>query len=73
MIDVNAYIGHHPFRQIDTEGAGGLLRLMDRCRIEQAVVCPFEGVFYVELSTGMRRGEAAGQAPSEIGSGLALG
>ena len=46
MIDANAYWGRYPFRETATETVDDLLRLMDRCDIEQAVVCPFESVFY---------------------------
>ena len=46
MIDANAYLGRYPFRETAAETVDDLLRLMDRCGIEQAVVSPFESVFY---------------------------
>ena len=46
MIDANAYIGRYPFRETATETVDDLLRLMDRCDVEQAVVSPFESVFH---------------------------
>ena len=38
IIDVNAYLGHFAFRQLRHNTAASLLALMDRARIERAMV-----------------------------------
>lgn len=46
LIDVNAYIGHWPFRQLRITTAEGLVREMDRQGIDRAVAANLHGVFY---------------------------
>ncbi len=46
IIDVNAWVGHWPFRQLRHNTVQGLLRLMDRSGIDRAVVASIHGVFY---------------------------
>ena len=52
MIDVNAYLGHFAFRQLRYNTAGGLLRLMDRARIEKAVVSSAAAITYRNAQSG---------------------
>ena len=46
IIDVNAWVGHWPFRRLRHNTVQGLLRLMDRSGIDRAVVASIHGVFY---------------------------
>ena len=46
LIDVNAYIGHWPFRRLRLNTAEALVREMDRHGIDRAVVANLHGVFY---------------------------
>jgi hypothetical protein len=46
IIDVNAYVGHWPFRQLRNNTVSGLLRQMDRNAIDKAVVSSIHGIFY---------------------------
>ncbi len=46
IIDVNAYVGHWPFRQLRHNTVSGLLRQMDRNGIDRAVVSSIHGIFY---------------------------
>lgn len=46
IIDVNAWVGHWPFRRLRHKTVQGLLRLMDRSGIDRAVVASIHGVFY---------------------------
>ena len=46
IIDVNAWVGHWPFRQLRHNTVQGMLRLMDRSGIDRAVVASIHGVFY---------------------------
>jgi predicted TIM-barrel fold metal-dependent hydrolase len=52
VIDVNAYLGHFAFRQLRHNTAEGLLRLMDRKRIEQAVVSSAAAITYRNGQSG---------------------
>ena len=52
IIDMNAYLGHWPFRQIRHNTAGGLLRLMDRHGIDVAVVSSLSSIFYKNAHAG---------------------
>lgn len=52
MIDVNAYLGHFAFRQLRHNTASGLLRLMDRKRIERAVVSSAASITYRNAQAG---------------------
>ena len=46
LIDVNAYIGHWPFRRLPHNTAEALVRQMDRHGIDLAVVASLHGAFY---------------------------
>ncbi len=52
LIDSNAWLGHYPFRVVPDTSADGLLRLMDRHGIEQAVVSSLHSVFYTDAHSG---------------------
>ena len=52
LIDCNAWLGHYPFRAVPDTTADGLLRLMDRHGIEQAVVSSLHSVFYTDAHGG---------------------
>jgi predicted TIM-barrel fold metal-dependent hydrolase len=51
-IDANAWLGHYPFRAVPDNAPDGLLRLMDRHGIEQAVVSSLHAVFYSDAHSG---------------------
>ena len=51
LIDVNAYLGHWPFRQLRHNTARELVRLMDRKGIDQALVSSISGVLYKNPQT----------------------
>lgn len=52
MIDVNAYLGHFAFRQLRHNTADKLLALMDRKRIERAVVSSASAITYRNAHAG---------------------
>jgi len=52
IIDVNAYLGHWPFRQLRYNTADGLLRLMDRNGIDKAIVSSINAIFYKNCHSG---------------------
>jgi predicted TIM-barrel fold metal-dependent hydrolase len=52
VIDVNAYLGHFAFRQLRHNTASALLRLMDRKRIERAVVSSASAITYRNAQAG---------------------
>jgi predicted TIM-barrel fold metal-dependent hydrolase len=52
MIDVNAYLGHFAFRRLRHNTAHDLLALMDRKRIEQAVVSSASAITYRNAHAG---------------------
>jgi predicted TIM-barrel fold metal-dependent hydrolase len=52
LIDANAWLGHYPFRAVPDNTPDGLLRLMDRHGIEQAVVSSLHSVFYSDPHSG---------------------
>ena len=52
IIDINAYLGHWPFRQLRHNTASGLLRLMDRHGIDVAVVSSLSSIFYKNAQAG---------------------
>jgi predicted TIM-barrel fold metal-dependent hydrolase len=52
LIDVNAWLGHYPFRPAPDNTPDGLLRLMDRHGIERAVVSSLHSVFYADPHCG---------------------
>lgn len=52
MIDVNAWLGHFAFRRLRNNTAAELLRLMDRKRIEKAVVASADAITYRNPQAG---------------------
>lgn len=46
LIDVNTWIGHWPFRQLRHNTAAALVKRMDKCGIDRAVVANIHGVLY---------------------------
>jgi predicted TIM-barrel fold metal-dependent hydrolase len=52
IIDVNASLGHYPFRRLRYTSAAALLGLMDRNGIDQAVVTSLHAVFYRDAHRG---------------------
>ena len=49
LIDVNTYLGHWPFRQLRGNTVAALLRRMDRCGIERALVGSLDAVCYRDV------------------------
>jgi uncharacterized protein len=52
IIDVNAYLGHFAFRQLRHNTAASLLALMDRARIDRAVVSSASSISYRNPQAG---------------------
>jgi predicted TIM-barrel fold metal-dependent hydrolase len=52
MIDLNAYLGHFAFRQLRHNTAAGLVRLMDRKRIDRACVSSASAITYRNSHAG---------------------
>ena len=52
IIDLNAYLGHWPFRQLRYNTAPMLLELMDEKGIDQAVVSSASAIFYKNSQAG---------------------
>jgi predicted TIM-barrel fold metal-dependent hydrolase len=52
IVDVNAYLGHWPFRRLRNNSADGLVRLMDDKGIDVAWVSSIDAVHYVNSQAG---------------------
>src|SRR5688572_25614872 len=52
IIDVNACLGHYPFRQLRFNTAEKMIGLMDRNGIDRAVVSSLHAVFYRDAHRG---------------------
>ncbi len=52
IIDLNAYLGHWPFRRLRHNTADGLLALMDRAGIDMACVSSASAIFYKNSQAG---------------------
>jgi predicted TIM-barrel fold metal-dependent hydrolase len=52
IIDVNAYLGHYPFRRLRANTAEELIELMDANGIDRAVVSSLHAVFYRDAHRG---------------------
>lgn len=52
IIDVNAYLGHYPFRQLSATSAPKLIELMDAGGIDRAAVSSLHAVFYRDAHRG---------------------
>jgi len=52
IIDANAYLGNWPFRRLRHNTAQGLLALMERHKIDKAVVSSINAIFYKNCHAG---------------------
>lgn len=52
IVDLNAYLGHWPFRRLRHNDAESLLRLMDRAGIDRACVSSASAIFYKNSQSG---------------------
>jgi predicted TIM-barrel fold metal-dependent hydrolase len=52
IIDVNAYLGHYPFRQLRNNSATAFVAHLDRNGIDRAVVSSLHAVFYRDAHRG---------------------
>src|SRR5690606_23139348 len=52
IIDINAFVGHYPFRQLTCTHAADLLALMERNGITRAVVSSLHAAFYRDAHRG---------------------
>lgn len=52
IIDINATLGHYPFRQLAATTPSAMLQLMDRWTIDRAVVSSLHSVFYRDAHRG---------------------
>ena len=52
LIDINAYLGHWPFRRLRDSTAAELIALMDRKGISKAVVSSLDAIFYRNCQAG---------------------
>jgi len=52
IIDVNAYIGHYPFRSLKYHTADELVALMDKYRIAKSCVASLNAVYYRDCMQG---------------------
>jgi len=52
IIDVNAHLGHYPFRRLNHRTAAELIKLMDANGIDRAVVSSLHAVFYRNAHRG---------------------
>lgn len=52
LIDVNAYLGHYPFRPIRNNTAEEFVSLMDTYNIDMACVSSLEGIYYRDVMKG---------------------
>ncbi len=52
IIDINATLGHYPFRQLTATDAESMTKLMDRWTIDRALVSSLHAVFYRDCHRG---------------------
>ena len=52
IIDINAFLGHYPFRQLRFNNAAKMVELMDGNGIDRAVVSSLHAVFYRDSHRG---------------------
>lgn len=52
IFDINAYVGHYPFRALRARTATELIALMDRSGIERALVSSLHAAFYRDTHRG---------------------
>ena len=46
LLDINAHVGHWPFKQLKNNSCGTLLKQMNKFDVEMSVVSNLNGVFY---------------------------
>ena len=46
LFDINAYVGHWPFKQLEYSTCAKMLERMDRFGVQQAVISNLSGIFY---------------------------
>src|SRR5690606_27251603 len=46
LLDINAFVGHWPFKQLKYNTCRSLLQRMDQFGVDASVVCNLSGVFY---------------------------
>jgi len=46
LIDINAYVGHWPFKQMQYNTCAKLLERMNRYSVDKSVICNMNGIFY---------------------------
>ena len=51
LIDINAYVGNWPFKQMAYATCNGLVEKMNRFGVEKAVVANMSGIFYKNTQT----------------------
>src|SRR5690606_3735117 len=51
LLDINAYTGHWPFRQLRGNTLEGMIERMDRFGVDKAVVANINGIFYKDTHT----------------------
>ncbi|MEX2574404.1 MAG: hypothetical protein WD317_08905 [Balneolaceae bacterium] len=66
LIDINAYIGHWPFRQLRGNTLDALVERMNRFGVDQAVVANINGIFYKASDFGNRELHEAINANDEF-------
>src|SRR5690606_31525186 len=54
LIDINAYIGHWPFRQMQFNTCEGLLKRMDKFGVDNSVISSLNGIFYKNTQSANR-------------------
>ena len=52
ILDINAYLGHYPFRQLRFTNARGMIEHMDRHGVDAAVVTSLHAAFYRDSHRG---------------------
>jgi predicted TIM-barrel fold metal-dependent hydrolase len=67
IVDVNVLLGRWPFMPLKYEGKEGILRLMNRARIDKAVITSLNSVFYYNYEIGNKEvGEACREYPDRF-------
>jgi len=52
IVDMNAFLGRWPFWKLRYQGVKNLLKLMDRAKIDKAVVSSLDSVFFINYEEG---------------------
>jgi predicted TIM-barrel fold metal-dependent hydrolase len=52
LVDINAYVGHWPFKQLKYNTCEALLNRMDRFGVDKSVVTNLNGIFYKNTQPG---------------------